>query len=415
MRRFLFLCFLFPTLAFASDLMAPFTLENSRVLPPGVRNPHYLEFFGSLQTRYDGAGNLIPLGFRTNVRATWKDVLETQSDEAQRNMVRAILNDNHLDPDGSPGNTTGAVNVHADVKAPVFAMGLTDRLTVAVVVPVVTLDAKVDTGFVKSADGQRFVSAVCEQSPEQCNDAAAKLNRATDQKIELYHYQPLTSQTVSAVGDVQLVSKYQCFGDEEQGFSVKLGLVLPTGIGPNVDNALDLPTGDGRFKVGPTVFYDVRPIDNSRVSFYAGYLALLPNRMDRRIPYTDDNLLSNDRVSLVKQRGENLTFGSTLNYTVPDIATTFAAGYNFQQQTQTRYKGDNLSADQQSRLVYLENLDPTETLHSLVAQLSFSTVDWYFKKKFPLPFQLNVLYSHPIAGWNVPTNDIFSGEAVFFF
>jgi hypothetical protein len=400
---------------FAVDLVAPFSTESTQVLPAGVFSFQFYQALMNIDTRFDGGGGLEPLGFRLDQKVKWSDVLATQGSQAEKNLVNGILKAQGISPDSSPGNATGNVSIAADLKVPVLLMGITDKLMAGVIVPVISYDAQVATGFVSSSDGQAFVSAICQQSPTRCNAAANQLNNATATKLKFLGYNPLGSETVVGLGDIQLMAQYQWLGDQSSGLSTRMVLTLPTGIGPNPDNAMDLYTGDGRFKVGPTVLYDLSLFQNSRWNFYGGYTMELPNQMIRRLPAASDDMLSDDRLTLTRVLGSMVEAGTSFQYYIEPIAVKLGVGYSFQYETGSYYNSNGFDPVTQQRIGWLQALDPDQTLHAVIGTIGFSTVDWYMKKKFPLPFQVNVAYSHPFAGMNAPTNDVFTGEAVVFF
>jgi len=400
-----------------ANLSAPPALETTLTLPVSVRNPRFLNVVTQIDTKFAGDGGLEPLGNRLNKRVTWRDVLDAQSDEVQKNLVRAVLNDNGLSLDGSPGNATGVVKTYANVKVPVLAMGLTDRLTAAVVVPVVSIDVAVDTGFIhSSAEGQRFINHICDSSPDKCNEAAAKLNRATHQKLARLGYEPLNSHSVSGLGDIQLLTKYRWMEADSGALASKLALVLPTGTASNPNRALDITTGDGRYKIALGLLYDHYLMDRKlRWNTHATYTALLPSRQVKRLPTSNDDSLSADKEELTRNYGDQAAVGTALEYSITPVGMVVGAGFVTQYLGKTRYSGAATDAPTRARYSLLEALEPDQVLHAVTASVGFSTVDFYRRKEFVLPLQVNAVYSRPVGGRNAPRGDIFAGEMVLFF
>lgn len=402
--------------AYATDLAAPFALENAQVLPSGVRNVRFFNLFMTMENRFSRTGpGLTPLGNSLNKDIRWRDVYKEQSDQVQRNMIKSVLSDNGIPEDGIAGSATGQVNTFVDVKVPIFAMAITPKFTLAVAVPIVKIDVSVDTGFVKSADGQAFVKAAGDQSPDKGNEAARKLNNATTNKLNRLGYQSLRSETISGIGDVQLVGKYQWFGQSNQALASKLTLTLPTGSKLNEDRALDPTTGDGRFKMGAALIHDYRFIPQSRWNVYAAYTALMPTSQVRRLPTSSDDSLSADKELLNKRLSHLVAAGTSVDYAIQKTGLTITAGYTFQFLSQTHYQGAAVDDLTIYRYGLLDDLEPSQVQHSLNFNVGFSTVAWYQQKEFFLPFEVNVVYSKPIAGRYAPTASVIAGEAVFFF
>lgn len=399
--------------AWALDLTAPFVLETSRTLPQGVKNPRFINVFMSIDSKFGTTGNVQPLAQPINRVVRWSDVIGLEKDTVKKLGIQAILQSAQLDPNGGPGSTTGQVNTFFNVKVPALAMGITDRFTLGVAVPIVNIAASADTGFAKTSDGQAFTSKLCATSPVECNNAVARLNNAVNEKLSSYGYEPVGAKTVSNIGDIQVIGKYLVYQDQDQGFALKSALVLPTGVRPNVDAALDLPTGDGRFQVGATVAYDRVFAKDYRWNSYGGAMALLPHSMDRRIPVERDNPISMDKETLTRTLGGVFTAGTSIVRTFASSGITAGAGYNLQYMTAVKYSGGSQYTP--DRYGYLEDLNPAETLHSATLIAGFSTVEWFQQKKFFYPFQANLVFSHPFSGRNVTTNDVFAGELVLFF
>jgi hypothetical protein len=200
--------------------------------------------------------------------------------------------------------------------------------------------------------------------------------------------------------------------NDREGLALKPVLTIPTGRKPNERELLDAPTGDGRFKAGLTLIHDVKIPADFRWSQTLGYSLLLPNKMYRRIPKSVQDPLSDDTELVSRRTGEIFTFGTGLDRTLPRIGMTLGVSYNYQHQSQQRFGGSNPNP---MRYRALEELFPSQSLHSYTLSASFSTVEWYRAARFIYPFEANVAYSAPITGQNVPTSPLMTGELVLFF
>jgi hypothetical protein len=399
--------------AVALELTTPFMIENAQVLPKGIGNPRVsnLVLFGD--SRFDGYGGREALGMRLSKPVYWGDVVNSQNTETERSLVRATVRDAQLTMNGSPGDTTGQVYTYANVVVPALAYGVSDRFTLAVAIPVLNVSVSADTGFSASPDGRKWMDTVCARNIDECNTAARKLNNAVNEKLTRLGYEPIRPKNVSHVGDAQVIGKYVVHRDPDNTLTVKSTLVLPTGIAPNADIALDVPTGDGRFQVGGMLIYDRDLKSDFKLSTYGGLLALMPNKMERRLPASMTDSLSADRETLTRQFGQLVSTGAVIQHLFPKLGLNAGVGYNFQFLSKTRYSGGSLY--EAERYDYLEDLNPAQVLHTSLFTAGFSTVEWYRNKKFFYPLQANLVYSHPFLGRNVNATDVFSGEVVLFF
>lgn len=397
----------------ALDLTAPYYIETAQVLPAGVWDPQFLNVAMSIDSRFDGAGQVQPLGAPLNKNLTWQDLIGSQKSPKQQELVQATIKYSGVNPDGGPGSTTGVVNTYVDVKAPVLAVGVTDRLSLAAVVPIMNVSISADTGFVKSQDGQKWADTLYNLNADQSNVAVTQLNNAINQKLESSGYQPLQSRSFTAVGDVQLIGMYALYKDRKNLWTLKSITVLPTGTAPSADLAVDVPTGDGRLQQGLELLYERTLPWDLKWTSYGGYQALLPNQMVRRIPTEMNNPISADQEALTRNWGSQVKLGTWGQYQFIQTGLLMGAGYTFQFLSKTSYSGGTLYAPE--RYSYLEDLTPSETLHTGTLIAGFSTVEWYLNKKFFYPFRAYLMYSHPLAGRNVTTNDVLAGQFVLFF
>jgi hypothetical protein len=443
--------------AWAGDLSAPISIENARVLPAGVRNPRFVNIRTSPDSKFNNDGLAEPLGQPLNKSIKWSDVLEGVKGDAMtslsqkqneflgllqkmrqdyENTLRAagkseaeIARDPRYTLTGKAGASVGAAAITADVKLPVLGVGITDRWTLAAAVPIVSMNVYADTGVsargVRAADGSwnpnlgdeapAFFEQVCKNDVAACREAADSFNDPVTSKAKRLGYQPVASKAFTALGDVQLISKYLVRDFEFWKLSVRNNFVLPTGRKANPDDLLDVPTGDGRYQVGAGLIFDqlVPSYRDVRFNAFTNYTVLLPADQERRIPKSRDDSLSADKEVLAQNVGGIAILGTAVLHDFPRAGICVGAGYNLSYQTGTTYKHGTRFAE--GRYALLDEIKPSQTLHSLIASAGFSTVDWYREKRFALPFQANLTYSHPLAGRNVATADILAGELVLFF
>lgn len=398
--------------AFALDLRAPFELENAKVLPAKIRNPRVKNIFTAITGRYDTDGIEQPLGARLNKVISWNDLVNAQATETDKNKVIGLRDAAGLDPNGSPGATTGMVNAFVRVTAPVLAYGVTEKYTLAVAVPVYDVQLSTATGFVRSNAGQAFIDKAAESDLDKANEAAGKLNNAIGEKLKRLGYRPISDQNYTALSDVRIVGKYVLHQDAQQMLTLRHEATAPTGQTPDPDSVLAVPVGDGQWDFGAGVVYDRYVLRDLRWNVYGNYIAQLPGTMTRRLPTSATDALSADKEALRVDLGDLITSGTSLNYEIAGTGITTGVGYHFQHMAKASIQ-DGSFASYRYRL--LENELPSRTLHSAIIMAGISTVDFYKAKKFALPMQANIGYSRPIAGVNATTNAMLMAELVLFF
>jgi hypothetical protein len=406
------------SVASAQNLNSPFSLDTADTLPRNVRSPRFINVFGSTTERFANAGTLEGLGAQLNKLVLWKDVIREQEDDGKRTLLRGALKQNGISEDGSPGFTAGEVNTFATVRVAALAWGITDQLTIAGVLPLVKVDVSAATGFAAPSAESDYAklsdSMARTQSPAMRHEVQTKFDNAIARKLARLGYEPISaSQTISGVGDAQLVAKYRVFNDGVNGVALKGNLIFPTGTPPNADKALDIPTGNGRFGTGVGVVYDRKLPFGIRWNNATTYTAMLPRHEVRRIPTSVSDMLSADKEEMYERTRHQFALGSGLDYLFEPIGLILGTGYSFQFLTRANYEFG--TTYDPARYYLLDDARPAQALHSGIVSASFSTVHWFRQKKFFLPFQVNVSYSHPLAGRNVPAGRLLAGELVAFF
>lgn len=403
----------------AGDLLPPLTLENAQVLPPKVGNPRYIQFFFNADLRFSGGGQREPLGAKLSQPIFWQDVIDAQAGNALKTQqVQAVMLSAGFAADDVAGYSSGEVKTYVNTKVPTLAFGVTENWTIAAIVPLITVQANADTGFRDTSDksAQKFISTACVSNAPECSRAATKLNNPVNEKLARLGYETIpNSQTISGMGDVQLISKYSFHRNDLRALSLKNTVVLPTGRAPNVDRALDITTGDGRYQLGVGLVGDHRlPFSrDTRVTGFANTNLLMPVTLERRLPAASDDVLSADKETLRKDLGASLTSGVGLLQEFPKLGLQLGGQYQAAYTTAVTYSGGARFAAE--RYDWLNQVQPSQTLHSVAITAGFSSVRWYQDKQFVYPFQANLVYAMPLAGRNIPLARVIAGELVLFF
>ena len=175
-----------------------------------------------------------------------------------------------------------------------------------------------------------------------------------------------------------------------------------------------IPTGDGQVDVGGMVIWDHQLSSDWKVMTNAGLEVQLPDSLDRRIPTTAGDPLSNDIESVSRNLGDKITLGTGLVFGNPRKGFSIGAGYTFQHMAATSFSGTRFNS---TRYGLLEGLqaNQAQTMHSATLQASFATIEWFKEGKFFYPFQVHMTYSKPFAGRNVAAADLIAAEIVLFF
>lgn len=403
----------------AGNLTAPFDAETAAVLPPKIRSPRFKFITMGIGDKFDNSGVSLPLGNTLNKTVTWQNLMDNPTnDSVDQQLIAgtaadsANANGRTFSLNNSPGKTVGDVKLNLNVQVPIFSMGLTDKWTVAVAVPVYRVSIDVATGFQRSEEGQQWINYTCGSNQLKCNETTQKLQDPINQKLTSHGYQPIRDENFSAVGDVKLIGKYQFSKTDNSAFAIKPFVTLPTGTRPNADKALDITTGDGQLDIGATVSWDRNIKGQFNFNSYSTYNIQLPDQLERRIPKSSDDPISLDKELVERDSGDQYAFGAGVSYGSPSGGLMASVGLSYQYMNSTSFKGTKFAPQ---RYEYLNGQFPLQDLYAANFTLAYATIDQFRQKEFLLPLQGALSYSRPLRGRNVTTNDVITAELVMFF
>jgi len=398
--------------AFAGGLAAPFEVENASVLPPSIRNPRLKNINSWIEGKYNAAGTVEGLGEKLNKSLIWDKVISSLTDNTQKNLLKGTLASKNLSSADSVGNITGAVNAYVNANVPVLAIGVTDRWTLALAVPVYKVELSADTGFIISPNGQNIINEAKSKDAPKAAEMTLKLSHPLSNTLQTMGYKPITSERFTALGDIKLVSKYKLAETDTDILTFKSDLTFPTGRVSDVDKLVELPTGDGQYDLGFGLIWDHKLLPNLTWNFYAINTIQLADKLKRRIPTEPEGSLSADIENVDRDSGDQYLAGTSVQFGSSTGGIYANLGYIYQSMQATRFKGHRFS---QERYDWLENQYPSQMLTSMVGQVGYSSIESYKSKEFPIPLQANLGFGHPLSGRNATAADVYMAELVLFF
>jgi hypothetical protein len=394
----------------AANLSTPFDLESTGTLPSGIRNPRYKHLFVQIQDKFDNLGLALPLDAGLNKKVTWADAMKSLPKKDQVLLEGALAKEGQTLND-SPGSTLADIKIDGQVYIPAIAMGITENFTLGVAAPVYNMKVNAQVGFDKTPEGASFHGSIAGKDPDKANQIAKKMNQAINGKVTALGYDPVESTQVKGFGDAKIIGKWRFLKSKSLSMAVKSALTVPTGIEPDANKLIDVPTGDGQWDVGFDYLLDYNLTGQILLNTQLGYTAQLPDQLDRRIPIADGETLTPDIDMVDRDLGDQVRFALNSQFGDPG-GLSFGLGYSIQYMAQTRYSGNKYEA---IRYKWLEETVPEQVLQSAVVKAGYSTISAFKRGSFPVPFQTYLVYSHPVAGRNVNTNDVFSADMVLFF
>lgn len=407
---FVILC-LSPLGAWAAGLSTPFSLNTTQVLPQGVRSVNV----SGISTTVDGWYN--DVGFGTGVaepfnqQLSYGRLLKAENSEDLKMNIEAQLRNKNVPLTNIAGSSFADINTRVFATLPAIAYGITNRLTVAVAVPIVYTNMDVETGFVGTDELQSLVTDFSEKSRRQTAIVQQKLTDVVATELANKGYKPLVDQEMTQVGDLVLVAKYLVMKGLTYSWSITNTITAPTGHVRDVNKLVDPTPGDGQWDYGITNTVEFPVTSKFRVLNNTGYTFQFNDIRETRVPISEI-----ERASADIDYGANRDLGDQMFTSLgmiydPVDWLSFGGAYTAAYKQRDKWTGINFSQDRYRAL----GVETEQWLEAVYLQTSFSTIGMYRRKRFAVPFTMTLGYGQAFDGRNIRKDPLWSLNATMFF
>jgi len=400
------LSFLFATSAVAGDLKPIFISPTAKVLPKGVRNFTYKGVSRAASEKFSDTGENVSVAQPLEKDLTFQNIIDGKIDSDEKAAIQQVMATTGSSLDDTFGQTTGTVNVEAMAHVPIFAYGITEKITAAVVVPVVNYSYQMDLGVsqqnaslyaeVEKALADKGVS-------DKIDEFYEKIDSPTLSKFDEFNYDQPLSERGTKLGDIKLVTKYQAMNEVNYRVTFQGELVLPTGKDQNINRAVDVASGDGQTDIGAGVNFDF--VLNSVFSIGANtnYTVQLSDTNPERIPIQSNSKASPD-IDLNTERDLGDIWSTTVGARYSESGFSIDMGYSYQYKQADEYTG---TAFDNERYKWLE-FETEQYMHSAQLTVGFDTLSLFKAKKFAVPLAVALNHTRVLSGRNVVNNPLTS-------
>jgi len=402
-----------------AGLTAPTDVETTGTLPKGIISPRYRQYVTTINERFGENGTVAPVAQAINQKISWGQVLTNLNqpeDAYMKSKLDASLKAmGYNTKTGLAGAISADVKVGVDIKTPLIGYGINDTTSVALIVPVYTVNTSVASSFVASAESMNWYNS---QTSAQAKQAfKQQLEGVLTSTLNSMGYDPLASEEFTAIGDIYFVLKQQIYEDERHSVLWKNYIIAPTGIAPNPDKIVDVPTGDGQwdYQTGFVYQFDsIIPASTIPISYAlnATYQYQVADHIEKRIPVEEGSILSPNKENVRRKLGDVIWLGGGLEVGKSGDGSVFGVSYDYQYAYANQYAG---TAFDRQNYNWLENLEGDSEMTSATFKYSYSTIGAFRRKKFKVPATFLLTYGMPISGRNANKSDIYYGEAIFYF
>lgn len=392
-------------------LIAPVNLPTGKVLPAGVRNLNYKGLIVNADEKYNTDGQQRALADPFFSDLTFQNMINGQHSSEDKAKLEAKMIEIGADPNDSFGSTIGQVNVSAYVNVPIFAWGLNDDTTVAMAVPIARTSINVSTGVLQTND-QLFAAFRDALSISQggLSEFDEKFGDPVNAKLADYNYKPLTNITDTRLGDIKLVTKRRVLENKRHRLSLVGITTLPTGQQADPNMIVDIQAGDGQTDLGMGVAHDFKLSPALEFSTYFEYVNQLPDKDEKRIPFTVASKLSPDVDNDVdRDLGDMVHAQAAVQYSKNGFNA--GVGYSFQYKQPDKYEGTKYEGIRYQWI----GRETQQRMQAVQASLGYDTLTLFRAKKFAVPLRASLSHIQIFEGKNIVANPMTSFDLSVFF
>lgn len=396
---------------FADGLGAPFDLEDTSMLPKGVRTVKLRSFTTQVESKFDNNGSVQSLAKPFRQTLKMKSLYEGKpANEAA--LSKGYMQSLGIDPDNTDLGTIDAyASARVTATIPVLGYGISEKWSIALAIPIVYSNTYADTGFSISSKAEAFFGYLSsDTNTASTKSAESKLADPVNGKITTMGYDPLNGETRTEVGDLRLINKVLVKKHDNYAVAVKQSVTLPTGKSASYNNLVAVNAGDSQWDLSASVIGDWYINGKWTLSGYTGYTVQFSDSTAKRVPVTSESSLGLLDSNVDRDLGDIAAAGISFQYALRE-GWTLATSYDAQIKYSDIYHGSRYNAVQYDWLAQNTN----QRMESAVFGVNYSTVPMFRKKAFPVPLDAKLSYATVVSGKNVPADDVASGEVAIYF
>jgi hypothetical protein len=381
--------------------------DSAEVLPKGVSNISLDgKFYFKINERYnpDGDAEDVATDYNTDLDSTVFSDLS---------LVEQFFGM----PPGSAnlGRTDVSFDYYFTITELTFMYGITDRLSVGVLLPYWWVENKVQSSLDTSAATAGKNAALNNLVPlavpgtvpltkkDVINLLAKGLDINGDGTVDIpgFGYKEFGTFKNNGIGDMELGFRYQYLKTENWRLAFMGGVRFPTGDKDDPDDLTAYPIGAGAYALLFRLNNDYLGVKNLVLNATFRYDLILPDHETLRIPDSVDLPITANKENVDRDIGDVFEM---------EVSGTYALSKGFNVTLDYKYGfslKDDVSGDEGFAYESLE--DETDyTEHVFLGTLSYSTLPLYLEKKFPLPLIASISYRNRFAG----SNNIFKSQYI---
>lgn len=396
--------------------------ESASVLPKGYFRARLVSVYtNGISNTFNNDGNVQGLSNSLNRSLSVNDLAAMNPDlktlSTALNELKPGLGDELLS-----SQLYSNVNMQIEQYMPALEYGYSKRLTLGIRVPVVrrNVDATFEAISINNASviSQKVgsgISADVKAGLDQLSATQFDTAFYSSALFESKGYKAPGSFDKTELGDIEIGGKYKVIEEPQRSVSTQIGVRLPTGSTPAIDDLFDKGTGSGAWGVGALYFHNYRPTKSLDFGAMAKVIYNLPDTRQRAVPLNEfdsiPSVLPEDGQVHDVTRYQPLEFSSEVSttYKLNEGEYEFWGAYQFKASGKDTFTGSG-------NLYYAGLSEGTDYMaHGAEVGAVYSTINAFRKKEFAIPMKLQALVNTTFAGKNTPLASFVRFDTIFFF
>ncbi len=376
--------------------------DDAMVLPKGRFRVRLVTTYSAIDTKYDASGDNFSLGspFSRSIDGKFLSSIAKQSQLAE--SVKQFSQTNALAAQALMAEEIARLDtkIESQVIANTFALeyGLTERLCIGIILPVVHGEVEVDVNSTPNSDFQSQTAKLPDGHPLKALrtgfSTATTVNGLNTALKSQYNYSDgFKSWSGTGLGDLEVGIKYNYFDDPRLRMSVKTGARLPTGTEDDPNQIFDLAFGDGQYDLGIYNYIDYVAVPSVYFTSEIGYTYQIADSKEVRVPLSADLPIGSQTVSFDRKLGDYIEAGIQGNFS-PIKRLTLSTKYRFKKKFKDSYSGtEGIDA-----ALLEQNTD--QTLHEGNYEVEYTNLPDVKAGRERIPYAVSLFYRLPYGGEN---------------
>ena len=373
--------------------------DNAEVLPKGVSRAGVNgKFYFPVDERYNPDGDAEDVAVDFNATLNSRVFPDLAMVEAGFGLPAGSAN---------IGNSVVSFEYDFTIFELTFQYGITDRLTVGIMIPYWDVkndvSARLDTSNATIGKSATLMTLApigfLDTVPLTTDDAqnlignGLDINNDNTVDIQGFGYKPIKSWSDSGISDIELGCRYQYLKTEDWRLAFTGGFRLPTGEVDDPDNLVDYGFGSGAYALLFQFNNDYIGIENLVLNATFRYDLYLPDKETLRVPNDASQPITSNKEQVERDLGDVIELEASGTYKFSEtfsFSLLYKYGFGLK---------DEISGNQGFNYKSLE--DETDyTEHVGIIGLSYSTIPLFRAKKFPIPLAASISYRNRFSGSN---------------